>query len=289
MSLAHPFLLSGVIAISALHLATLLPSRKYELMNLAMTRECAALPLFRESINNPNADSIHASFAFAGAVVYYMMALPDGLNTGREVDRCRIPNRYDRYPHWFHTIRGQMAFLAKHFDELKKGPFAPLLRCEPVPNYPSDNPDDEHLTKLEGMLQHPPSLDPLASLSSTPPSSCSSPTDLLFQDARKVEICKEALIELRTSLVLTHPSNEALFGEASLRIWAGLISQDFVELIYERDPRALVILAHYCVLLKRNDRVWYIRGLGPGMLRNIWQVLGEEWRCWIQWPMEHPV
>lgn len=43
VGLAHPFLLSGIIAVSALHLATLLPHRKYELQNLAVAQEGAAL------------------------------------------------------------------------------------------------------------------------------------------------------------------------------------------------------------------------------------------------------
>jgi hypothetical protein len=72
-------------------------------------------------------------------------------------------------------------------------------------------------------------------------------------------------------------------------MWPGSVSQDFVELIYERDPRALVLLAHHFVLLKRNDYVWYLRGLGTGLLENIWEALGEEWRPWIQWPIEQPV
>lgn len=61
-----------------------------------------------------------------------------------------------------------------------------------------------------------------------------------------------------------------------------------MDLIYERDPRALIVLAHFCVLLKRIDHIWFLRGLGPGLLGNIWKVLGEEWRPWIQWAMDQP-
>ena len=67
------------------------------------------------------------------------------------------------------------------------------------------------------------------------------------------------------------------------------MSQDFVQLIDERYSRALAVLAHYCVLLKRNNHVWHLRGLGEGLLENIWEALGVEWRPWIQWAMEFPV
>lgn len=60
-------------------------------------------------------------------------------------------------------------------------------------------------------------------------------------------------------------------------------------MIYERDERALVILAHYCVLLKKVDHVWYLKGLGKGLLESIWEVLGEEWRPWVRWAREWEV
>jgi hypothetical protein len=291
IGLSHPFLFSGIIAISALHLATVLPHRRHELQHLAISQESAALPSFRASVNEPNAESIHATFAFAGSVVYYIMALPEGPNATRKVDRCRIPSRDEEYPHWFQTIRGLMAFLANHRDGLAKGPFASLLNGSgnTAPDYTSENPDDEHLEKLEEMFPSLPASPLISPHSTFPPSFCSSPAHVLSQDARKAEICGEALKELRRAFVLTHPPYQAYYCEASLRIWPGCISQDFVELIYERDPRALIILAYYCVLLKKNNHFWYLRGLGAGLLENIWQALGEEWRSWIQWPIEQPV
>ncbi len=288
LGLTYPFLLSGIIAISALHLAKLLPYRKQELLNSAVAQQSAALPSFRASIAKPNAESIHATFAFAGSVVYYIMASPEDIN-GVKMDRCRIPSKADKYPHWFQTMRGLMALLSSHWDALTKGPFSTLLSNDPDLHYLLDNPDDSHLAKLEEMFPTS-SPSPLSlPISVPPPSFRSSPAHLLSQDGRKVEVCREALKELRRVVALTHLPDGILSSEASLRVWVGNIRQDFIELIYERDPRALVILAHYCVLLKREDHLWYMTGLGPGLLENIWQALGEEWRPWIQWPMEQPV
>jgi hypothetical protein len=271
IGLKYPFVLSGMLAISALHLSKLLPDRKQELQKAALAQENAALPLFRASFNKPDADSINSIFAFAGAVVYYIMALPD--DAGPKADRCRIPSRHDEYPHWFQAIRGLMALLTNHWDQLSKGPFAPLLVHVPDPDYVLENVDDEHLAKLEGMLLY----------------DASNANSLeVIHEARKVEICREALSELRRVFGLTYfpnrPNDEAWF-----RVWIGNVSQDFVELIFERDPRALVILAHYCVLIKRQDHIWYLNGLGPRLLENIRQALTDEWRPWIEWPIQLPV
>lgn len=129
------------------------------------------------------------------------------------------------------------------------------------------NPDDEHFAKLEGMF----SSDQLSS------------TEL---SRRSVEACKETLKDLRQVAGLAYSSS---LSETSLRYWAGTVSQEFAELVYERDPRALVILAYYCVLLKRFDHVWYWEGLGIGLLENIRQALTEEWLPWIQWALDQPV
>lgn len=178
-----------------------------------------------------------------------------------------------------------MLLIAKHRDELADGPFGPLLGGSPVSNFNISNPDDEHFSKLNGMLSSclPSSSAPLLPSQSAIPS-----YQFLSQDAEKMKSCEEALKELRKALVLTHPPYQIQYSEAALRVWTGSISQDFVDMIHERDPRALVILAYYCVLLKKHNHVWYLRGLGTGLLENIRHVLGIEWQHWIQWAIEQP-
>jgi hypothetical protein len=272
LGLEYPFVLSSMLAISALHLATLLPQRQNELQNSAIMQESAAMPSFRASFDNPDTESIHAIFAFAGSLVYYILALPE--DAGRNIDRCRIPSRYEEYPHWFQAIRGFMALLSNYWDDLTKGPFAPLLHPDSSLGLGSENTDDRHLAKLDEMLEPP----PLEFYSSQVH---------LSQDLQKLKVCKGALIELRRIFALLYlPSRP--YGEALLRVWLGNVSQEFVELIYERDPRALVIMAHYCVLCKRSNHVWYLKGLGSGLLENIRQALGDEWHPWIRWPIEQP-
>ncbi|KAE8448572.1 hypothetical protein EG329_008997 [Mollisiaceae sp. DMI_Dod_QoI] len=273
MSLAYPFLFSGILAISALHLATIAPHRSQELHNFAVAQEYVALPLFRASVSNPEAENIHAIFAFAGSVVHYIMASPEVLHGEQKVDRCRIPSRDDDHPHWFQTIRGLMTLLSSHWHELARGPFAPLLAYDPRPVY--DNSNDKQLAKLEQLFPTP-SMLPSHPNSSTP------------SEEESFENCRGALKELRRVSALSR-SSPTLCIKTSIHTWAGGVSPGFVELIYDRDPRALVLLAHYCVLLKNNNDVWYLRGLGLGLLEHIRQILGEEWQPWIQWALEQPV
>ena len=178
-----------------------------------------------------------------------------------------------------------MALLVDHWGELARGPFAPLLNRDIGPTYASYNPDDAHLAKLESMF---PNHSPLNSPLLAPSSRFSSSKGFGNEEERRMDVCRQALDELRRVSSLPYSPTKSICVKITVHIWPGSISQDFVELIEKRYPRALVILAYYCVLLKRCGHVWYLEGLGEGLLGSIWEALGEEWRPWVRWAMEYP-
>jgi cell division inhibitor SulA len=49
-----------------------------------------------------------------------------------------------------------------------------------------------------------------------------------------------------------------------------------------------VVLVGYCVLLNRVSHVWYLEGLGSGLLDNILRELGNERRWQIDWALSPP-
>ena len=63
-------------------------------------------------------------------------------------------------------------------------------------------------------------------------------------------------------------------------------SGKFAQLIKRRLPQALIILAHYCVLLDTIDNRWWIHGWSTGVLQDTLGSLDEQWRQWIQWPVQ---
>lgn len=63
-------------------------------------------------------------------------------------------------------------------------------------------------------------------------------------------------------------------------------SASFAQLIKRRVPQALIILAHYCVLLDVLDDRWWIHGWAARVMRDILGSLDEPWRQWIEWPVQ---
>ena len=52
-------------------------------------------------------------------------------------------------------------------------------------------------------------------------------------------------------------------------LWAYPLSKQFHEDLQARKPAALVLLAHYCVLLQAVDHKWYLNGMAWQLLEDI--------------------
>ena len=56
-------------------------------------------------------------------------------------------------------------------------------------------------------------------------------------------------------------------------------------MIEERNPQALVLVAVYCVLWKRSEKFWWIRGKAESLLAAVRRELPDStWDKWLEWP-----
>jgi hypothetical protein len=65
-----------------------------------------------------------------------------------------------------------------------------------------------------------------------------------------------------------------------------LIKRGFIYLVEQRQPRALVVLAHYFALCTMLKKVWWIGDVGPREVRGIQMVLSDEWLDLMCWPLQ---
>lgn len=92
----------------------------------------------------------------------------------------------------------------------------------------------------------------------------------------------------RVFVVVT--TNEIIEPQAATLSWPIIIPDAYIQMISNRVPQALILLAHYTVLLKRNDERWWIKSKAEELLQKIYLELqrlpdGHEWIQWIQWPL----
>ncbi|KAI9155321.1 spastin [Paramyrothecium foliicola] len=68
--------------------------------------------------------------------------------------------------------------------------------------------------------------------------------------------------------------------------WFTFVPADFVELTRVKQPRALVIIAHYACFLKMMFRVWWMVGIGQRTLQDICKYLSDEWHPYLSVPLQ---
>jgi hypothetical protein len=109
-------------------------------------------------------------------------------------------------------------------------------------------------------------------------------TRSLFQQERK-EVLEAALQTLRRAFSLSTYKPEISRLAATIS-WMTLIPEEFVQLVEERVPEALLLVAHYCVLLKRLENLWWVKGKAENLLQTVRAALGDGWERWLQWPID---
>jgi len=264
MSLAHEFLLQGLLAVSALHLSTLQPHRKKELTRRAAISEHLALPKFRDHVSQTKPQNIHAVFAFAGFVVPCILAR---FGAG-DAPLGRLPGVEDEHPHWFHALIGVMDLLRQNWAELEKGPFGSVMDSRIDVDH-KWSPHDAQFGEVDQILQ---------------PTALSSPKEKI-----DLATCQLTMNALRDYAAVPYCPGGSMNKMTAVFLWPGWLPKPFLPLLYQQKPEALIILAHYCMLLKNVDSCWYMKGVGTSMLEQISSVLSEEWRPRIQWALEQPV
>ena len=100
-----------------------------------------------------------------------------------------------------------------------------------------------------------------------------------------IEAYKEAirLLELLFEVTrnLQKPPSDSL-----LRIWIHFVPARFVELLSEKQPGALIIFAHYGVVLGKGRHYWFLEGLDELILAVADAFVPMESKNWLEWPKE---
>lgn len=67
-------------------------------------------------------------------------------------------------------------------------------------------------------------------------------------------------------------------------LWAYPLSKRFRHDLQTHQPAALVLLAHWCVLLRLVDHYWFVNGAARQLLDDIEDKMHPDFREWLVWP-----
>ena len=265
LALEHSFLMHGMLACAALHLAHLNPSAKKKYHFASARHQNEALPAFRLAIANPNEQNCNALLAFSHLLIMHSFA-------SEQQDEHLLlvgGTQESGMPDWLNVVRGSCAIFKSVWPAVMSGPFKQLIMETGVNIALPDEAGNEEQIRRLGLLLHIPfsGLDEL-------------------ELEKKRRAFGSALLELSRGFRKADAAKPFFTMWTAVYIWPAHVSQDYLDLLAERHPAALVLLAHYCILLEPLECHWYMSGIRKRLLCRIYRQLDENWRQWLQWPLE---
>ncbi|KAE8372000.1 C6 zinc finger domain protein [Aspergillus bertholletiae] len=251
-ALKEPFLMHGVLALSAVHLARTRNKDPMSLyINTAVSHQNQALALFRPSLDNINESNARAMFAFASIVTVYSIAFPQApgsLDPQRAIDDlCQV----------IVFARGVQQILVKAADYLQDSIFKPLLQWGDLEKR---LPEEAHVA-FKNL--------------------CEVIHDLGADNARYSYLATIDCIQDSLAEVCGGFGAVAAATKVAIRM-----PPTFILLVRQYDPLALVILGYYCTVLHRLRHNWCIEDKGAQIARAVWSILAEQWKHLMYWVMQ---
>ncbi|KAH7166511.1 hypothetical protein EDB81DRAFT_285424 [Dactylonectria macrodidyma] len=264
MAHEHPFLMHTILACSALHLAHSSPSQRPFFLLQARSHQDIAMPLFRHAIANVSASNCHAVLAFSHLLIVYSFAA----NSADEPLFFTNPASPSQgmLCSWLYFVRNGCLLVCEQWDRIETGPLGPLARSweMPIPGV-----QEETQSALTDYL-----------LSILPGNSDIQDEEPWFHSA--CEIYRETAAQLGWAFA----TSQALTGNDFttwdlIRVWPMVISPEFIELLVQEHPAALILLAHYCLLLERIQPQWYFEGRATMLLNTVLERLDRQWHPFV--------
>ncbi|KAL4961099.1 Zn(II)2Cys6 transcription factor domain-containing protein [Aspergillus stella-maris] len=296
MAQSFPFVGRGLLSIAYVHLASL-SRESTPLLAEAAFHVNQALPQYLETLKVMTQENSAALFAFATLVVLFTLAnaneecgalLQTAKNPLKKGEACRgLAVNAARVIHAHHNIFG-IFWRCQRW--ISSGPLAPIIQrysppmlSEPLVSWIRI--EDAHLVTLSRLWEDDAALlpdqkwalsDSLTSLRDT------------FAMVTQLTILPPSHVSNNPDLATIHRALSAgrLDDLPSVMTWYIRLSPSFVNMIEQENPYAMVVFAHFSILLDRYCSArWWMHQLPRRFVDMAQLILGEERKRWIEWPL----
>lgn len=255
----HHFLLRGILAVAAFHLAYLHPEKRAEYELIGTTHQSIALSEFQDTLAHVDETNCHAMFAFSCLLIILTFA-----SSAKETPKDFTTDVL----HWFYLLRGAHMVLNLHAETIRTSFLKPLLdemaHMENTAAYIF--PDTDQITKLFRI--------------------CSS-AEHDKETSQAYDLAIHSLLSTFVQASLLRQRGDATV--LATFVWPLNLAPKFLDLLSEKQPEAMIILAHYCVLIYwaeyHESDTWFISGWAKYMLETVKQSLPEKWQEHLKWPV----
>ncbi|PLN75253.1 hypothetical protein BDW42DRAFT_181035 [Aspergillus taichungensis] len=250
-SIAHPFLTHGLLALSALHVAATSNESREESIKTAQNHYSRAIYGFQKAAKSLDQSTYDAVFAMCHIDLVFCFALPLTVVSPSNNDPI------DNLCHILTHLQTSSPTTTATTNPLNKESALNPLHPHAPPTHEAQMPNTSQLaitalTRLNNTLSQ---QDP------SHPTSTYTTTITHLASALKTLLCS---------------SSEETTTPLSTMQWAYHVPGEFLPLTRQRRPFALVLLAHFAVILHAMRASWWVGEWGERVIRQCGLVLGSK-------------
>jgi hypothetical protein len=256
-ALAHPFLMHGILSLSALHLVQLNKGsdQRRVYVQLATGHQTVALALFRKELYNITPTNCQALFAFSSIATVLAFAFS-------HTTEVQTQSPIDEMLQVFNLCRGISEILKTAREWIRESWVASLINFERKRD-PTQIPQ-EVLDKINQLVQL---------------NENTARTGLSLEEK---EACGLAIVEMSNSFERIYSD----WDHVTVFRWPVQVTPLFLSLVRNRQPMALVIMGHFCVAMHVIDDRWWLEGCTHQLLKAIYSELDASWKEVLRWPIK---
>lgn len=254
---SNPYLMHELLSLSATHLSIIQPSNSAVWKHQSTTLQTHALSLFNNTtLQPPTPTSFIPKFLFASILGVHL--LHDAISSPSSQSGPYL----DRFVNFLRLAKGsRMQLTGSSWSSFGETSFHSIFKSSN--NIPLASTAHAHqLLPLETRLQS-------ADLSVS--------SSKIYQDA--LSRLKSAY-QAHNEIVDDETRSTAI---SAIFAWPVLVENEFTDLLEQRRPEALVVLAHFAVLLHWHREIWVFGAGGRSVVECVSGYLGSAWGSWLEW------
>jgi hypothetical protein len=271
IALTCDYLIHGILAMGALHLAYLNadnPSLHEKYTYLATQHQDLSLGPFQQAMSAITPANANTCFAFSSLLMAYNFA-SDGSPEYLFPFSTEKPR--EGHSNWIVCLRGCSSIYMIARAEVRAGPLGFMfttgrsiqqsLGNGAIP----DREDDKSLGQITDIVLNLPAV------------KISTTND-------EMDSYRDAIEKLTNMLAGVGNGLDSISRRIASSVWACKVSETYIRTLREQRPPALIILAHYCLLLKQCEDCWFMKHRAVGLFDAVQRCLDAEWHIYIKHP-----
>ncbi|KAF5010182.1 hypothetical protein FDECE_3675 [Fusarium decemcellulare] len=249
-ALKTPYLMNQLLALSAMNLRTIDTAKSDSYTQAAAHLRHRALRGFNRAIDDTSQANATSQFFFASLLALHYLAETVTVNPDQDFSttlRCTLE--------YFRLHRGARVMSDRAYPTFAGSPISQWLLSVVRERREEQSTPSEECSLLFTMLN----------------------TSDLNEESRRA--CEEAAQAF--DFVVRKVQGPNGWGVHGLLAWSNLIPLRFLTLLEKQIPEALVILAHYAVLMHRFRAFWCLGDVGERLVDGITSLLATYWGTWL--------